>query len=96
MAKRKPKYDYLQITYYTKDEGDEEGSAIGGDYSWIELRDKQGELVVWYGDYYHDKGEEKMSGFIDAIKCFNAPYSIKIEYEEKETLEYSPEGKEYE
>lgn len=40
---------------------------FGGDFLGIELF-HDGEMVQWFGDYYHDKGEEKLGGFIMGIK----------------------------
>ncbi|KKN53952.1 hypothetical protein LCGC14_0596900, partial [marine sediment metagenome] len=37
---------------------------IGGD-EWGIYLVLNGEIIVKYGDYYHDKGSEKALGFID-------------------------------
>ncbi len=37
---------------------------IGGDEWEIHL-ELDGKIIVEYGDYYHDKGSEKVKGFID-------------------------------
>lgn len=86
MKKQKKEFDFIGTTYFMEDDED-----FSGDYSWIELRRPNGELVVWYGDYYHDKGSEKMDGFLDGVKfALNRPINVK--WENKTSSEYSPDG----
>jgi hypothetical protein len=45
---------------------DIEDEDCSGDYCGVEIyQDKN--LIQTYGDYYHDKGYEKMEGFFDAL-----------------------------
>lgn len=55
-------YDIKVVTHYSKDD-----TRCIGDYIDIEVF-VDGRLAIKYGDYYHDKGQEKAVGFIDAIK----------------------------
>ncbi len=41
------------------------------DYSSIEILDSTGRVLQAYGDYYHDKGVEKVEGFLDALRVFD-------------------------
>ena len=86
-------YDLKVITYYCQDDGESKQSALGGDYAWIEIRDKRGELITWYGDDYHDKGYDKMKGFIDGMTILYERSPI-VKYENKVTKEYSPNSDE--
>lgn len=53
-----------QIMHYQK-----EDTGCGGDYYDIELQDSEGKVIATFGDYYHDKGEEKAEGFILGVEC---------------------------
>lgn len=52
-----------QVTHYPKSDPD-----CDGDYYDIELLSETGMVIVEYGDYYHEKGEEKMEGFIEGVE----------------------------
>ena len=52
-----------QVTHFHVDDPD-----CGGDYIDVELLDEQGNVIAEYGDYYHDKGDEKIEGFIDGVE----------------------------
>lgn len=52
-----------QETYYSQDDPE-----CYEDYYGIALFDEMGEKIVEYGDHYHDKGEEKMEGFLDGMR----------------------------
>jgi ABC-type sugar transport system substrate-binding protein len=50
------------ITRYDKEDPD-----CGGDYAEVII--KEGKTVLaTYGDAYHDNGQEKTQGFIDAVR----------------------------
>ena len=51
--------DLRIVTHY-----DREDTDFPGDYCEIEIFDKDGNSIAWFGDYYHDKGDEKVEGFI--------------------------------
>lgn len=51
------------VTHYCKDDPN-----FDSDYSDIEILDTEGNQIAIYGDYYHDKGLEKIDGFIDGIR----------------------------
>lgn len=51
----------VQTVYYKDDEEFER------DYHSIRIL-QDGEIIQEYGDHYHDKGEEKSEGFIDALR----------------------------
>lgn len=70
------------ITHYLVDDPEFEG-----DYTQIEIFMNMGlghKLVKTYGDYYHDKGDEKAAGFMDGISALTDDYSI----EEIEVADY--------
>ncbi len=52
-----------QVTHYPED--DPKGN---GDYYDIELLDAEGKVIATFGDYYHDKGQEKAEGFIQGVE----------------------------
>lgn len=52
-----------RIVHYSKDDPD-----FGGDYESIDICDAQGGVVASFGDYYHDKGQEKSDGFIAGVR----------------------------
>ena len=67
-----------KIIHYSEDDPE-----FSSDYTSIDLyiNDK---LVYTYGDYYHDKGQEKIEGFIDCIdymvkEKLIKSYSLEIE-----------------
>ncbi len=39
---------------------------FGGDYSSVEVA-FDGKTVAEFGDYYHDKGDDKADGFIEGV-----------------------------
>ena len=51
------------VTHY-----DIEDTDCGGDYHDVEVLVAD-ELVAQYGDYYHDKGEEKAEAFVDGFRA---------------------------
>ena len=56
---------------------------FSGDYCSIELRVND-ENVIEYGDDYHDKGDEKVEGFLDALKYLGC----KVEPSHEEIADY--------
>ena len=54
--------DILITEHYNK-----EDKLFERDYLSIDI-EVDGQLIKEYGDYYHDKGYEKMLGFLDALK----------------------------
>lgn len=51
-----------------------------GDYCSVEIRINN-ESVIEYDDDYHDKGQEKAQGFIDALKylgCYIEPNTDQV------------------
>ena len=64
-----------RVTFYTP-EGEEETDIeylTSGDYACVALYDKDGKRIVEFGDYYHDKGQEKMEGFVAGMA-----YSLNV------------------
>jgi hypothetical protein len=62
------------ITHYEASDKD-----CGGEYTevsiWVDNR-----LVQQYGDYYHDKGEERAEAFVDGIRhCVDHGYDTVID-----------------
>jgi len=53
----------IVVTHFRDDD-----KECWGDYCSIDILDEKGNLIETYGDYYHDKGDEKVQGFIDAIE----------------------------
>ena len=46
---------------------DKNDENCSGDYCEVKLLIDE-KLAITYGDYYHDKGSEKIEGFIDGLK----------------------------
>lgn len=70
------KFEIRYIHYYY--EGDEV-SDCGGDYHECELL-LNGEVIRQFGDYYHDKSEYTVDGFIDGYyfaRGLEVPEDIK-------------------
>lgn len=66
------------VTGYGELEKDEEsGETYGcGDYHYIHIFDKDtGSVVVSFGDYYHDKGSEKLDGFWTGLQYSGVDYT---------------------
>ena len=59
-------------------ETEEDGTVCPyGDYHYIKVIDADtGEQILWYGDSYHDKGQEKLEGFIDGLLYSKIDYKI--------------------
>ena len=51
------------ITHYA-----EEDVSCCFDYYSIEILDENGKSICFYGDSYHDKGKEKIEGFIAGVE----------------------------
>ena len=45
-----------------------EDTDCGGDYYSIDVVAPDGKAIASYGDYYHDKGREKVEGFLDGLR----------------------------
>ena len=58
----KKEIEITQVIHFAKDDPD-----CFGDHVDIELI-KDGEVIQNYGDYYHDKGQEKVEGFIAGME----------------------------
>lgn len=73
--KRMKSIEVTILTHFSKDDTD-----CSGDYYDIEIiiNDK---VVMTYNDYYHDKGEEKATGFIDGLQ-YLSNNKYKVEYRE--------------
>jgi hypothetical protein len=77
----KRKLKVKKITRYEIDDTD-----CGGDYSEV-LIEIRGEVVATYGDHYHDKGQEKAEGFIDALKHIYGENLVVVEHEDRNDYE---------
>ncbi len=51
------------VTHFTTDDPE-----FCADYYDIELFDESDELVTEFGDYYHDRGDDKVEGFIEGAE----------------------------
>ncbi len=51
------------LKHYSKDDID-----FIGDYWKVEVFDETGKCIYVKGDHYHDKGTEKVEGFIDGYQ----------------------------
>lgn len=49
--------------------------GIGGDYYSIGVYAMDGTRLAHYGDYYHDKGEDRSEGFVEGL---SVAYGRKI------------------
>jgi hypothetical protein len=56
------------------------------DYYGIAAFDEEGNEIASYGDYYHDKGEEKIQGFLDGLRF--AFGEIEVIKENRTTNDY--------
>lgn len=66
------------ITHFDKDEDPD----CSGDYREIEIKIED-EFTTWietYGDAYHDRGKEKVEGFIDGLKYAFGKRNVKVKY----------------
>lgn len=65
------------ITHFYNDDPD-----CSGDYASVTV-ELEGMVIANYGDYYHDKGEEKAEGFIDGVRYMNNRHNepTQVEYE---------------
>lgn len=71
----------LIVTHFSK-----EDKNLNGDYYDIELFiDDQ--LVKKFGDYYHDKGSEKVEAFIEGIEWATSK-SVKVEHKKIADRDY--------
>lgn len=50
------------VTHYCVDDVE-----FDGDYTGIELFDGDGNLIEEYGDWYHDKGQVIVEGFLEGV-----------------------------
>lgn len=66
------KLNVTVITHYPTDDPD-----CGGDYANIDIVDAKGKTIAAYGDYYHDKGQEKVQGFLDALRYLKLLGKVK-------------------
>lgn len=54
------------VTFYNREDEDIPAEEyLGGDYYCVGLYGDDKQLIQGYGDYYHDKGQEKLEGFIN-------------------------------
>lgn len=65
-----------KVVHYAEDD-----KEFVGDYYSIELF-INGKLVKKFGDWYHDKGDEKCDAFIDGVTYFKYEEDIDYELEE--------------
>ena len=61
------------ITHYNEDDPEQYG-----DYVSVEIFENDTKIIE-YEDYYHDKGEEKAEGFINAVSYLMPDAIIKYE-----------------
>lgn len=68
---------FEEVTYY-EDVEEENGQLYGiGDYWSVVLYDKAtGDVVFRGGDYYHDKGTEKLDGFYQGLAYAGIEYQV--------------------
>lgn len=76
------KYDLLVITYFYHEYG--EKPNFNEDYTYKEIYDKNGQMLTWYGDGYHDNGYYKVEGFIEGYTIATGINPI-VKYENKGT-----------
>lgn len=65
--------------------------GIGGDYESVSIESEQGEVLKSYGDYYHDKGDEKVQGFLDGLSFGLGAIDVEVKYISKDDGEYDGE-----
>jgi hypothetical protein len=51
------------ITHYLEDDPE-----CYGDYDHITIEDESGDQITSFGDYYHDKGDDKVDAFIEGVE----------------------------
>jgi len=76
------KKEYTVITHFFADD-----TSCGGDYVWIEIVEGDKQLAR-YGDSYHDSGEEKAEGYLDACKDIYGADNINVIYKSVADSEY--------
>ena len=62
------------LTHYLKSD-----PQFQGDYVSVEIF-ANGLKLKSYGDYYHDKGTEKVAGFLDALRLFEDIGTVVYEH----------------
>lgn len=63
----------------------EDDKEFMSDYTSIDIKDQDGNLLVEYGDYYHDKGQERSEAFIEAAEIL---LEKKIEIENRKIADW--------
>lgn len=72
------------ITHYCIEDTEYDGDYVG--VSIVKIDEKGNKVLVHsYGDNHHDKGQEKVEGFLDAMRYFN----IEFELEEINAADYN-------
>lgn len=69
-----PYYQIVVTTHYSPND-------IGGDYRKVTIK-INGCQVRTFGDYYHDKGDQKASAYLSALDDFDIGYDVT--YEDKD------------
>ncbi len=64
------------VTHYAEDDTD-----FGGDYYSVDILDAGGNVIARFGDYYHDKGDEKVEGFIQGVNWILGMTGKELEVE---------------
>ena len=74
-------YTFLIEVHYSKEDED-----FSGDYYSIVLKDKFGGEVDSFGDDYHDRGMERMEGFLRGVEYATKrkPVTAMIQIADKE------------
>ncbi|MGZ8887923.1 MAG: hypothetical protein ACXW1D_00025 [Halobacteriota archaeon] len=63
-------------------ESDSTGTFGLGDYYYIKIIDADtNQLIVQFGDYYHDKGHDKLLGFLRGVEYSGVAYACQYEEE---------------
>lgn len=58
----------MNIKYYVNEEFDEEKALV-------EIKEDGTEQLIMKGDYYHDKIDQRMEGFLEALDYLEIEYS---------------------
>jgi len=66
---------FRAVWHYCKDDPD-----CGGDYSGIDLFDGGSKKIASWGDHYHDKGADRLEGFVEGVEYVTGSEPV-IEHE---------------
>jgi hypothetical protein len=71
-------YNLNVVTHYNKE--------CGGDYTKITV-EMDGTVLAEFGDQYHDKGKDKVYGYIQAFYDLFGTQEVRVTYSDREDVD---------